>query len=225
MIGIDVARKLSDALVPFLLVLFGLAMDYQIFLLSRMRETYVSGKNTALEAVRIGYAGSARVITAAAVIMIAVFAGFLFSHDTMIGPIGFAMGIGVLFDALVVRMTLTPADMALLGRHAWWLPAPLERLMPRVDIEGETLLEPAAPNPSRRTAALQQPGRHRGAIGHSATEVCNVHQSQVHPWALRRGGHTPLQAEWQYAGGPEPRVSQQSASETELRGEQQHPTP
>ncbi|MET8779344.1 MMPL family transporter [Nocardia sp. NPDC004654] len=98
----------------------------------------------------------------AAVIMIAVFAGFLFSHDTMIGPIGFAMGIGVLFDALVVRMTLTPADMALLGRHAWWLPAPLERLMPHVDIEGETLPEPAAPNPSRRTAALQQPGRHRG---------------------------------------------------------------
>ncbi|PSR66902.1 hypothetical protein C8258_18715 [Nocardia sp. MDA0666] len=134
------------AFLPILLigVLFGLAMDYQVFLMSRMREAHISGKNMALDAVRIGYVGSARVITAAAVIMIAVFAGFLFSHNTMIAPIGFAMGVGVLFDALVVRMTLVPAVMALLGRHAWWLPAPLERWMPHVDIEGETLPEPAS---------------------------------------------------------------------------------
>ncbi|MFD5178032.1 MMPL family transporter [Nocardia sp. NPDC058379] len=213
------------AFLPILLigVLFGLAMDYQVFLMSRMRETYVGGKSTALEAVRIGYAGSARVITAAAVIMIAVFAGFLFSHNTMIGPIGFAMGIGVLFDALVVRMTLIPAVMALLGRHAWWLPAPLERLMPHVDIEGETLPAPAA-EPGRSEDARRQPGRHRGAIGLSETEVCNVHQSQVHPWAPRCIGHTPPQAKWHYAGGREPRVFQEPTSDTELRGEQQRPT-
>ncbi|MGW6424000.1 MMPL family transporter [Nocardia sp. NPDC055053] len=143
------------AFLPILLigVLFGLAMDYQVFLMSRMREAYVSGKYSALAAVRIGYAGSARVITAAAVIMIAVFAGFLFSHNTMIGPIGFAMGVGVLFDALFVRMTLIPAVMALLGRHAWWLPRWLERLLPHVDIEGESLPEPttSTSTPRRET--------------------------------------------------------------------------
>ncbi|UGT56473.1 MMPL family transporter [Nocardia asteroides] len=138
------------AFLPILLigVLFGLAMDYQVFLVSRMREAHVHGRGSALEAVRAGYASSVRVVAAAAVIMIAVFAGFLFSHNTMIGPIGFAMGIGVLFDALVVRMTLIPAVMALLGRHAWWLPGPLERLLPHVDIEGESLPEPTAPKPT-----------------------------------------------------------------------------
>ncbi|MFD4355607.1 MMPL family transporter [Nocardia sp. NPDC058518] len=133
------------AFLPILLigVLFGLAMDYQVFLVSRMREAYVTGNGSALTAVRTGYAHSVRVVAAAAVIMIAVFAGFLFSHNTMIGPIGFAMGVGVLFDALIVRMTLIPAVMALLGRWAWWLPRPLERLLPHVDIEGESL--PKAP--------------------------------------------------------------------------------
>ncbi|MFD4438865.1 MMPL family transporter [Nocardia sp. NPDC058519] len=133
------------AFLPILLigVLFGLAMDYQVFLVSRMREAYVTGNGSALTAVRTGYAHSVRVVAAAAVIMIAVFAGFLFSHNTMIGPIGFAMGVGVLFDALIVRMTLIPAVMALLGRWAWWLPRPLERLLPHVDIEGESL--PQAP--------------------------------------------------------------------------------
>ncbi|WP_280300467.1 MMPL family transporter [Nocardia neocaledoniensis] len=138
------------AFLPILLigVLFGLAMDYQVFLVSRMREAHVHGRGSALDAVRAGYASSVRVVAAAAVIMIAVFAGFLFSHNTMIGPIGFAMGIGVLFDALIVRMTLIPAVMALLGRHAWWLPGPLERLLPHVDIEGESLPEPTAPKPT-----------------------------------------------------------------------------
>ncbi|WP_307817293.1 MMPL family transporter [Nocardia acididurans] len=86
------------AFLPILLigVLFGLAMDYQVFLTSRMREAHVSNMSSALQAVRLGYVGSARVITAAAVTMIAVFAGFLFSHNAMIGPIGFAMDVGVL---------------------------------------------------------------------------------------------------------------------------------
>ncbi|MBC7301845.1 MAG: MMPL family transporter [Nocardia sp.] len=139
------------AFLPILLigVLFGLAMDYQVFLVSRMREAYVAGDGDALTAVRTGYAHSVRVVAAAAVIMIAVFAGFLFSHNTMIGPIGFAMGVGVLFDALIVRMTLIPAVMALLGRWAWWLPGPLERLLPHVDIEGESLPKVADIRPER----------------------------------------------------------------------------
>ncbi|MGY0500074.1 MMPL family transporter [Nocardia sp. FBN12] len=139
------------AFLPILLigVLFGLAMDYQVFLVSRMREAYVTGDSSALTAVRTGYAHSVRVVAAAAVIMIAVFAGFLFSHNTMIGPIGFAMGVGVLFDALIVRMTLIPAVMALLGRWAWWLPGPLERLLPHVDIEGESLPKVTGSRPER----------------------------------------------------------------------------
>ncbi|MFF2082570.1 MMPL family transporter [Nocardia sp. NPDC058176] len=136
------------AFLPILLigVLFGLAMDYQVFLVSRMREAFVAGTGSAPAAVRTGYALSVRVVGAAALIMIAVFAGFLFSHNTMIGPIGFAMGVGVLFDALIVRMTLIPAVMSLLGRHAWWLPRWLDRVLPHVDIEGETL-----PSPSKTT--------------------------------------------------------------------------
>ena len=125
---------------PVLLVgiLFGLAMDYQVFLVSRMREDFVHGAEP-LAAVRSGYAHGARVVLAAALIMIAVFASFVFSGNTTIGPIAFAMGIGIAFDALVVRMTMIPAAMALLGKSAWWLPRWLDRIVPNVDIEGTSL--------------------------------------------------------------------------------------
>lgn len=125
---------------PVLLVgiLFGLAMDYQVFLVSRMREDFVHGA-APLAAVRSGYAHGARVVLAAALIMIAVFASFVFSGNTTIGPIAFAMGIGIAFDALVVRMTMIPAAMALLGKSAWWLPRWLDKIVPNVDIEGTSL--------------------------------------------------------------------------------------
>lgn len=144
------------AFLPILLigVLFGLAMDYQVFLVSRMREAFVAGTDSPQAAVRTGYALSVRVVGAAAVIMIAVFASFLFSHNTMIAPIGFAMGVGVLFDALIVRMTLIPAVMALLGRHAWWLPRWLDRALPHVDVEGENLPAPATTTPAADRAPV-----------------------------------------------------------------------
>jgi RND superfamily putative drug exporter len=109
-------------------VLFGLAMDYQMFLVSGMREAYVHGGG-ARAAVRVGFSHGARVVTAAAIIMVSVFAGFVFSHLTMVRPIGFGLAFGVLLDAFVVRMTLVPAAMYLLGRSLW-LPRWLDRICP-----------------------------------------------------------------------------------------------
>ncbi|WP_026553899.1 MMPL family transporter [Arthrobacter sp. 35W] len=119
-------------------VLFGLAMDYQVFIASGMREAYVHGQD-AKTAVRTGFSHAAPVVTAAAIIMTSVFAGFIFSHLTMVRPLGFALAFGVLIDAFVVRMTIVPAAMHLLGRSAWWLPAWLERILPDVDVEGAKL--------------------------------------------------------------------------------------
>lgn len=132
-------------------ILFGLAMDYEVFLVSRMRESYVH-TGRAHEAVVGGFQASARVVTAAALIMFAVFSGFIISDDVVIKSIGFALAFGVLVDAFLVRMTLVPAVLALLGRPAWWLPAWMAQRMPNLDIEGEKLmheLEPAAPEPVR----------------------------------------------------------------------------
>ncbi|HYN92405.1 MAG TPA: MMPL family transporter, partial [Pilimelia sp.] len=119
-------------------VVFGLAMDYQMFLVTRMREEYVHGAGPT-EAVVAGFGHGARVVTAAAIIMTSVFAGFILSPESFIKSIGFALGIAVLFDAFVVRMTIVPAAMALLGRAAWWLPRWLDRVLPVADVEGERL--------------------------------------------------------------------------------------
>lgn len=119
-------------------VLFGLAMDYQVFLVSAMRESYVHGED-ARSAVVSGFDHSARVVTAAAIIMVAVFGGFIFAELTMIRPIGFGLALGVLVDAFLVRMTLTPAVLSLLGGRAWWLPRWLDRVLPDVDVEGAKL--------------------------------------------------------------------------------------
>ncbi|WP_026817911.1 MMPL family transporter [Arthrobacter castelli] len=116
-------------------VLFGLAMDYQVFLVSGMREAYMHGES-ARHAVRSGFSHGARVVTAAAIIMTSVFSGFIFSHLTMIRPIGFGLAFGVLVDAFLIRMVVVPAAMHLLGRSAWWLPRWLDRMLPDVDVEG-----------------------------------------------------------------------------------------
>ncbi|MFJ9562344.1 MMPL family transporter [Streptomyces fuscichromogenes] len=128
------------SLMPIFLVgiVFGLAMDYEVFLVSRMREAYVHGES-AREAVVSGFRHSARVVVAAALIMIAVFAGFIGESESMIKMIGFGMATAVLLDAFVVRMAIVPAVLALLGDRAWRLPKWLDRLLPRVDIEGEAL--------------------------------------------------------------------------------------
>ncbi|MEO2134139.1 MMPL family transporter [Microbacterium sp.] len=129
-------------------VLFGLAMDYEVFLVSRMREDYVhtrrarggrADRQTAVGAVRSGFTASARVVTAAAVIMFAVFAAFIPEGDTSIKPIALGLAVGIAVDAFLVRMTLGPAIMALLGEKAWWMPRWLDRALPHFDIEGEAV--------------------------------------------------------------------------------------
>ncbi|MFF7441045.1 MMPL family transporter [Streptomyces sp. NPDC008122] len=131
-------------------VVFGLAMDYEVFLVTRMREAYVHGERPG-EAIVTGFRHSARVVTAAAVIMIAVFSGFIGMDDQMVKMIGFGLAAAVLFDAFVVRMAIVPAVLALLGHKAWWLPKWLDRILPNVDVEGESLAtstgEPDAAEP------------------------------------------------------------------------------
>ena len=119
-------------------ILFGLAMDYTLFLASGMREAYAHGA-PARTAVVLGFKAGRAVVTAAAIIMVSVFGGFVFSESAMIRPIGFALAFGVLVDAFVVRMVILPGVMHLLGDRAWWLPRWLDRLIPNVDVEGASL--------------------------------------------------------------------------------------
>ena len=119
-------------------ILFGLAMDYQLFLATGMREAYVHGKSPR-DAVNHGLMLSRSVVLAAASIMVSVFGSFMFSESTMIRPIGFALGAGVLFDAFIVRLLLMPAALTVLGKGAWWIPKWLDRMLPDVDVEGAKL--------------------------------------------------------------------------------------
>ncbi|MDM4720552.1 MMPL family transporter [Micromonospora sp. WMMA1363] len=139
LVGLDTPGPLISFL-PILLIgiLFGLAMDYEVFLVSRMREDYVHG-DTAQQATINGMGHGARVVTAAALIMISVFSSFVFRDDPVIKSMGFALAIGVAIDAFLVRMTIVPAVMSLLGSRAWWLPRWLNRALPNVDVEGEGL--------------------------------------------------------------------------------------
>lgn len=125
---------------PILLmgILFGLAMDYEVFLVSRMREEFVHGGD-AKRAIEEGFVASSRVVVAAAVIMFAVFAAFVPDGEGPIKTIGFGLAVGVFVDAFIVRMTLVPAVLALLGRSAWWLPRWIDRRLPSFDVEGEGL--------------------------------------------------------------------------------------
>lgn len=125
---------------PILIVgiLFGLAMDYEVFLVSRIHEDYTRHGDPAM-AIRRGMGTSARVVTAAALIMLGVFGGFIFGSDVVIKSLGFALAFGVLVDAFVVRMTLVPAVLKLLGHSAWALPRWLDRLLPHLDLEGSKL--------------------------------------------------------------------------------------
>ncbi|GAB3364360.1 hypothetical protein GCM10027452_27630 [Micromonospora halotolerans] len=139
LVGLDTPGPLVSFL-PILLIgiLFGLAMDYEVFLVSRMREDFVHG-DTARQATINGMGHGARVVTAAALIMISVFGGFVFLDDPVIKSMGFALAIGVAIDAFVVRMTIVPAVMSLLDNAAWCLPRWLGRILPNVDVEGEGL--------------------------------------------------------------------------------------
>ncbi len=134
----DPGPVLNFAPIIIMGVLFGLAMDYQLFLVSGMREAWVHGMS-ARAAVVAGLRNGRAVVTAAAIIMAAVFGGFMFSHLGMVRPLGFGLAIGVLLDAFVVRMLLIPALMHLLGEKAWWMPRWLDRILPDVDVEGAAL--------------------------------------------------------------------------------------
>jgi RND superfamily putative drug exporter len=151
-------------------VLFGLAMDYQVFLVTRMREDYVharakAGANAdmraiAVDAVRSGYSATARVVTAAALIMFGVFAAFVPEGDSSIKPIALGLAAGIAVDAFLVRMTLIPALMTLLGDKAWWMPRWLDRLLPKLDVEGEAVERELAlaewPGPDSRAVIIAE---------------------------------------------------------------------
>ncbi|MDN3242751.1 MMPL family transporter [Glycomyces tritici] len=130
------------SMMPILMIglVFGLAMDYQIFLVTRVREAYVHGADPK-QAIVEGYGHSSRVVVAAALIMISVFAAFIFSGEALIASMGFALAAAVIFDAFVVRMAIIPAIMALIGRGSWWIPKWLDRILPNVDVEGDKLQE------------------------------------------------------------------------------------
>jgi RND superfamily putative drug exporter len=123
--------------VPMMLfaVVFGLSMDYEVFLLSRVREEYARTGDNA-ESVARGLAGTGRVITSAALIMIAVFLSFVASPVPSLKMLGLGLAVAIAIDATLVRMVLVPATMALLGKANWWLPAWLDRALPHLTIEG-----------------------------------------------------------------------------------------
>ncbi|MDE2409304.1 MAG: MMPL family transporter, partial [Actinomycetales bacterium] len=134
----DPAPVLSFLPTMLIGILFGLAMDYQLFLVSGMREAYIHGLN-ARDAVIAGARSGSTVVVAAASIMVFVFGGFAFSHLTQVRPIGLGLAVGVLADAFLVRMILIPALMTLLGKSAWWIPKWLDKILPDVDVEGAKL--------------------------------------------------------------------------------------
>ncbi|MFC9911767.1 MMPL family transporter [Streptomyces sp. NPDC059862] len=139
LMGVEETGPIMSMMPIFMVgVVFGLAMDYEVFLVTRMREAYVHGEKPS-QAVVTGFRHGARVVTAAAVIMMAVFAGFIGSSESMVKMIGFGLAIAVFFDAFIVRMAIVPAVLALLGDKAWWLPKWLDRALPNVDVEGEGL--------------------------------------------------------------------------------------
>nr|WP_202468273.1 MMPL family transporter [Streptomyces sp. SID8378] len=159
-LGIEQTGPIVSIMPIFMIgVVFGLAMDYQVFLVIRMREEYVHGAAPE-EAVVTGFRHGARVVTAAAVIMIAVFSGFIFSDTAIIKSMGLGLAAAVFFDAFIVRMTIVPAVMALLGHRAWSLPGRLDRLLPNVDVEGEKLRHALTESHAEPTRADAPTGQH-----------------------------------------------------------------
>ena len=139
LLGVTSPGPILSFLPVFLIgILFGLAMDYQLFLVSGMREAFTHGKSPR-DSINYGLHLSRGVVIAAALIMITVFGGFAFSHLATIRPIGFGLAIGVLIDAFLVRLLLVPAAMTILNKSAWWIPKWIDNAMPDVDVEGTKL--------------------------------------------------------------------------------------
>ncbi|MER5779556.1 MMPL family transporter [Streptomyces sp. NPDC002039] len=156
--GVDEPGPVMSTMPIFMIgVVFGLAMDYEVFLVTRMREAYTHGASTR-EAVVTGFRYGGRVVAAAALIMISVFSGFILQDNDFIQMIGFGLAVAVLFDAFVVRMAIVPALFALLDDRAWWIPRWLDRVLPDMDVEGARL-SPTGP------AATVPPGRRTESAG------------------------------------------------------------
>ena len=154
LVGIEQTGPVMS-LMPILIIgiVFGLAMDYEVFLLTRMREAYVHGASPG-DAIVNGFRHSGRVVAAAAIIMISVFAGFIGMNSPTIQTMGVGLASAVAFDAFVVRMAIAPAVLALIGHRAWWLPRILNRVLPNVDIEGEKLSRHVPASTTERDAAV-----------------------------------------------------------------------
>lgn len=150
-------------------ILYGLAMDYQIFLTTSIREEYARG-TSARAAVITGFTHSARVILAAATIMVSVFAAFILSDEIMVRQFGLALAAGILIDALLVRMTLMPALIYTAGKWAWYLPRWLERILPHLDIEGSQL------------------DAERSQLGHARSQP-EGEAAQIEPATVRQSDH------------------------------------
>ncbi|MEX5632648.1 MMPL family transporter [Parafrankia sp. FMc2] len=151
LLGLEQTGPIMSMMPIFMVgIVFGLAMDYEVFLCSRIREAHVHGAD-ADAAIVAGFGHSARVVVAAALIMMAVFGGFVGGDEPIIKMIGFGLATAVLLDAFIVRMTIVPAVLTLLGSKAWWIPRWLDRLLPRIDVEGAALhrATPAAIHPER----------------------------------------------------------------------------
>jgi RND superfamily putative drug exporter len=141
LIGVDRTTPIEAWAPVFIFaVVFGLSMDYEVFLLSRIREEYDRTGNNAT-AVAGGLALTARVITAAAAIMVCVFGSFVLGDEVSLKLLGLGLAVAVLIDATIVRLVLVPSTMELLGDWNWWLPKWLDRILPRVHVEAATSLE------------------------------------------------------------------------------------
>ena len=139
-LGVEEALPIISFLPMFMFaILFGLSMDYEVFLMSRIREEYLhTGDNT--QSVAAGISHTARVITAAAIIMISVFGSFAFGADPTVKMFGVGLAVAIFLDATLIRMVLVPSTMQLLGDRNWWLPGWLDRILPNLDLEGEGAL-------------------------------------------------------------------------------------
>ncbi|MCX5254206.1 MMPL family transporter [Streptomyces canus] len=143
-----------ESYVPMMMfaIIFGLSMDYEIFLLSRIHEAWLrtgDAKGSVAHALEI----TARVITCAALIMVSVFAAFIVSDNIVVKMLGLGLAVSVLIDATVVRLLMVPAVMTLLGRHAWWTPHWLDRMLPHIDAEGGGAVSGAPASPARERAS------------------------------------------------------------------------
>ena len=183
LIGLDETVPIVSFVPMFMFaVLFGLSMDYEVFLLSRIREEHLDGRDNRTSVIN-GIASTARVITSAALIMICVFAGFVLGPQPIVKMFGVGLATAVLVDATIVRVILVPATMRLLGDANWWMPRWLDRVLPRLDIEGTGGLpapscarclrptrgrrrRPTTESPSRSADAAGRAGLRLGAPGH-----------------------------------------------------------